>query len=61
MSYVQGLLPTEQEAAFEKNYFGKVLLINFISTWNSLPKHCIFADSAYSKLITGHATCTVLL
>ena len=25
------------------SYFGKVLLINFVSTWKNLLKHCIFA------------------
>ena len=46
-SYVQGGLQNEQGAAFQGNYFGKVLLINFISTWNNLPKHCIFAGSLF--------------
>ena len=30
---------------FENNYFGKVSLMNLVSTWSNLPKHCIFADS----------------
>ena len=41
VSYVQGGLQNEQGAAFQS----KVSLINFISTWNNLPKHCIFAGS----------------
>ena len=29
--------------ALQNNWFEKVLLINFASTWNSLLKHCIYA------------------
>ena len=36
-----------QKTAFQDNYFVEVLLINFINTWNSLPKHCIFVDSLF--------------
>ena len=27
---------------FEKKYFGKVVVNNFISTWNILPRHYVF-------------------
>ena len=36
-----------QGAAFQDNYFGKILLINFINTCNSLPRHFIFDDSLF--------------
>ena len=38
--------------AFENNYFGKVSLINLVSTWSNLPKHCVFSDYF---LIVSHA------
>ena len=42
---LQGAAYCSFRRAFENNNFGKVSLINLISTWSSLPKHCIFADS----------------
>ena len=46
--YVQDPLQKEQHIAplverFTINYFGKVLLINFVRTWNNLISHCISA------------------
>ena len=31
------------------NYFGKVLMINFVSFWNNLLKHCISAEFLLMK------------
>ena len=30
--------------ALQNSYFGKVLLVNFASTWSKLIKHCISAE-----------------
>ena len=35
VSYLQGVLQKKQGAALQNNYSGKVLRINFISTWNN--------------------------
>ena len=42
---LQGAAHCSFRRAFENNYSGKVSLINLISTWSNMPKHCIFADS----------------
>ena len=36
-----------QGAAFQDNYLGKILLIHFINTWNSLSRHFTFDDSLF--------------
>ena len=40
-------LCTKRSAKGQGSAFEKVLLINFIDTWNSLPKHCIFVDCLF--------------
>ena len=39
------------------SYFGKASLINFVSTWNKVLKHCIFVDFFSDRwLSTRHST-----
>ena len=43
-SYVQGALHSSFCGALYISYFGKVLLMNFASTWNKLFRHCISVE-----------------
>ena len=51
VSYVQDALQKDLliahsfSRALWNSYFGKVLLITFISAWKNLHEHCIFTDS----------------
>ena len=57
--YVQGAL--QKELRIAPFVFGKVLLMNFASTWNNLLKHCVFADFFADRLFTGCSTTGALL